>query len=124
MRARGVSRACGRDHHSALLPDAPPSGFWNGPERFDPERFSPERSRDRHHWAYLPFSLGPRICIGNTFALVESTIILAMLLQRCDFDLLSADPPMNPGITLRLGGPVRLRLRWHDGRQRDEPRLG
>ena len=56
--------------------------FFPDPERFDPERFSPEREAQTPKYAYLPFGAGPRVCIGNVFALMESRIILATILQR------------------------------------------
>eukprot|EP00026_Physarum_polycephalum_P005903 Phypoly_transcript_05942.p1 GENE.Phypoly_transcript_05942~~Phypoly_transcript_05942.p1 ORF type:complete len:487 (-),score=65.26 Phypoly_transcript_05942:168-1628(-) len=56
--------------------------FWPDPDTFDPLRFSPERSEGRHPFAYLPFSLGRRNCIGNKFSLLEQKIFLAMALQR------------------------------------------
>jgi cytochrome P450 len=55
--------------------------FWSDPARFDPERFSPERSATRPKFVYLPFGAGPRQCIGNQFALIESQLILATLAQ-------------------------------------------
>lgn len=55
--------------------------FWENPEQFDPERFTPERSAGRPHFAYFPFGGGPRLCIGNTFALMEAHLILAMMAQ-------------------------------------------
>jgi cytochrome P450 len=89
--------------------------FWDAPDRFDPDRFSPERAKGRHHWAYYPFSMGPRMCIGNIFSLVEGQVVLAMLLQACDFELASHEPvPMIAHMTLRPGGPVDLKVRWHD----------
>jgi cytochrome P450 family 6 len=39
--------------------------YYDDPERFDPERFSEEAKSKRHHYVYLPFGEGPRICIGN-----------------------------------------------------------
>jgi cytochrome P450 len=56
--------------------------FWPDPDRFDPERFTPEAIKQRHRFAYFPFSAGPRVCIGNSFSLVEGTLILATVCQR------------------------------------------
>ncbi len=53
--------------------------LWPDPERFDPERFTAERVASRPRFAYLPFGAGPRQCIGNQFAIVEATLILAMV---------------------------------------------
>jgi cytochrome P450 len=61
--------------------------FWPEPLRFDPERFSPQAVAARHPFAYFPFSLGPRICIGMQFSLHEARLVLAMLLRR--FEMLS-----------------------------------
>jgi cytochrome P450 len=56
--------------------------LWPDPERFDPERFTPEETVRRHRFAYLPFGGGPRVCIGNGFAMTEAVAILATLAQR------------------------------------------
>ena len=56
--------------------------WWSDPERFRPERFSPENEREFPKLAYLPFSSGPRVCIGNSFAMVEAQLILATIAQR------------------------------------------
>ncbi len=56
--------------------------FWPDPERFEPDRFTPEQAAARPRYAYFPFLGGPRQCIGNTFALMEGTLILATLAQR------------------------------------------
>jgi cytochrome P450 len=62
--------------------------FWESPEQFDPERFTPERSIDRNRFAYIPFSIGPRQCIGSRFALLEASLILACVAQRYELRLL------------------------------------
>jgi len=56
--------------------------IWDNPERFDPDRFTAERSDGRPKYAYFPFAGGARQCIGNTFALQEMQIIVAMVMQR------------------------------------------
>jgi len=87
--------------------------FWDQPERFWPERFSPDGAKGRNTWCYFPFSLGPRMCIGNVFSLVESQIVLAMMLQKMDFEV-PPGPAVEPDaqITLRPTAPIPLRVRW------------
>jgi cytochrome P450 len=53
--------------------------FWMAPERFDPDRFGPEQDQSRHALAMLPFSAGPRKCIGESFARIEMQIHMAMI---------------------------------------------
>ena len=55
---------------------------WPEPERFDPQRFDPDTPHERPRFAYMPFGGGPHQCIGNTFALMEATLILATVAQR------------------------------------------
>jgi cytochrome P450 len=83
--------------------------FWAEPERFNPERFSPEQAAARHKYAYIPFSTGPRMCIGNTFALIEATLVLATVAQR--FRPRMADgvlPQPMPLVTLRPRGGMPM----------------
>lgn len=61
---------------------------WDNPEIFDPERFTPERMAGQHPFAYVPFSAGPRKCVGDEFALLEGPLIMAMILQRYNINLL------------------------------------
>ena len=85
--------------------------LWDDPERFDPERFSPERSEQRHRYAYLPFSAGPRVCIGAGFAMMEGVLILATLAQRFRLRFLAGEPLEPRGlITLRAWPRMRMRL--------------
>ncbi|KAG2226154.1 hypothetical protein INT45_003299 [Circinella minor] len=55
------------------------------PEKFDPERFTPEEEQKRSRFAWLPFSTGPRSCIGMAFALQEAKVVMAMFLHRFKF---------------------------------------
>ncbi|XP_023288981.1 cytochrome P450 9e2 [Orussus abietinus] len=59
--------------------------FFPDPDKFDPERFLGEdRINTANSNVYLPFGLGPRMCIGNRFALLESKVVLFHLLARCN----------------------------------------
>jgi cytochrome P450 len=56
-------------------------GIWPDPEAFDPDRFTPERSSGRPRFSWYPFLGGPHQCIGQEFAMMEATLIVAMLVQ-------------------------------------------
>ncbi len=88
--------------------------FWENPEGFDPERFAEGASKERPTLAYYPFGAGPRKCIGDTFALVEATLVLATLLREFEPELLPGMVPVaEPVITLRPrdGLPMKIRAR-------------
>ncbi len=87
---------------------------WPDPEKFDPERFTPEREEGRHRQAFIPFSAGPRTCIGNHFALMEGPMVLATMLRHMDLSLANDEPVVpEPKTTLRPRGgvPMRVKLR-------------
>lgn len=85
--------------------------YYDAPDAFRPERFSPEGEAAIPRYAYLPFGGGPRVCIGNTFALVEARLILATMAQRFHLTLAPGqDIQPEQLITLRPGAPILMRL--------------
>ena len=61
--------------------------FWHNPEAFDPERFTPAEVAKRPRYAYYPFGAGPRICLGQHFALLEAVLALATVAHRFELQL-------------------------------------
>lgn len=84
---------------------------WPSPDTFDPERFQPEAEAKRLRQSFAAFGGGPRICIGNHFALLESQLVLACIFAQCDFELCGEVVP-DPAATLRPRSvPVVVRRR-------------
>ncbi len=83
--------------------------LWPDPLRFDPLRFEPARKAARHRFAYFPFGGGPRVCIGDGFAWLAGTLLLATLAQRWRFELVPGQQvsPL-PRVTLRLRHGLQL----------------
>jgi cytochrome P450 len=76
--------------------------FWERPAEFDPERFTPAPSPNRPRYAYFPFGGGPRRCIGESFALMEAQLIVAMVAQAYRLHLVPGHPvEPQPLLTLR-----------------------
>lgn len=84
------------------------------PERFDPDRWTPAFEKQLPRFAYLPFGGGPRTCIGERFAQMESLLVLAAIVRDWDFAY-AGDRPPRPQVSLTLkpagGLPMRLRRR-------------
>ncbi|MEZ4662241.1 MAG: cytochrome P450 [Caldilineaceae bacterium] len=81
------------------------------PDEFQPERFTPAMEEALPRYAYMPFGGGPRVCIGNSFAMMEAQLVLATVAQRYELQLaLSARVATQPMITLtaKYGLPMQI----------------
>jgi cytochrome P450 len=89
--------------------------FWGKPDHYIPERFLPENAQFRVRHAYLPFSVGPRICAGAAFGQTEAILCLATLAQRVRLRLApgtAVEPVCR--LTLRPGDDLRMLLYSRD----------
>ncbi len=85
--------------------------LWPDPDRFDPERFNADNEPHIPRYAYLPFGGGPRVCIGNSFAMMEARLILATVARRYRLSLAPGQvvEPL-PLITLNPKGGLPMTL--------------
>lgn len=85
--------------------------LWDKPDEFNPDRFACNDARESIKNAYLPFGLGPRVCIGASFALQEATLILATLIKHFRFEALANVQPKPVGrLTIRSDNGIQLRV--------------
>ncbi|MBV9257628.1 MAG: cytochrome P450 [Ktedonobacteraceae bacterium] len=88
------------------------AGYFSDPETFDPERFAPENEKKLPRLAYMPFGAGPRICIGNHFAMMEGHLLLATFAQRVIFELMPGQHVIpDPGKTVTIRPRHHLMMR-------------
>ncbi len=91
-------------HHNPKL--------WEEPTAFKPERFTKEEKKKRIPYSYFPFGGGPRLCIGNNFAMMEMQLVLAKMAMAYDFELAPGHKVKQlPLVTLRPQNGIRLRIR-------------
>lgn len=82
--------------------------LWAEPEQFNPDRFLATESR---RYTFMPFGAGERICIGNHFAMLESQLLLAMMIQAYDFELIDqTEPDIEMVISVRPKGGLPIRI--------------
>ncbi|HTD53077.1 MAG TPA: cytochrome P450 [Thermoanaerobaculia bacterium] len=84
--------------------------WFEEPDRFRPERWLDGSAARLPKYVFLPFGGGPRVCIGERFAMMETVLVLATLLRRFRLEPAGQDPLPFPSITLRPDRPVFLRV--------------
>ena len=85
--------------------------LWERPDAFDPDRYADDRSRESLRQAYLPFGMGPRVCMGAAFALQEAALILSSLVREFRLEAVDGHVPAPVGrLTVRPANGVRLKL--------------
>lgn len=85
--------------------------LWKQPNAFDPDRYIGEQSRDSLRNAYLPFGMGPRVCMGAAFALQEAVLILSSISRHYRLQPVPGHVPQPVGrLTIRSANGVRLTL--------------
>jgi cytochrome P450 len=83
--------------------------YWERPESFQPERFIKTSEKLRTPFTYLPFGGGPRVCIGNQYAMLQILMILSDLLRRYDFQLVPGQTiEARPMVILRPSHGIRM----------------
>ena len=87
--------------------------FYPDPYVFDPDRFSEENVKDRHPLAFIPFSAGPRNCIGQVLAMNELRLTLSGVLMRFQLtvDPSLPEPLFNDAIVMRAKNGINLLIK-------------
>jgi cytochrome P450 len=86
--------------------------LWSKPDHFDPNRFLGHARESIDRFAYLPFGVGPRICIGATFAMQEASIVVATIMRHFTFELVHGYAPWPvQKVTLRPRGGLPMIVR-------------
>lgn len=97
------------------------NSFWySDPEKFLPERFLPENSIGRHTYAFVPFSAGPRNCIGQKYAMMQEKGVLATILKKYEITALDSWGDVIPSVEFVLTpkSPIRIKFKSRKGVKR------
>jgi len=83
--------------------------YWNEPDAYLPERFAPEQVKARHRFVHIPFSAGPRRCIGDFFGIVEMQMHLGIMVRHFRLECVDAQHPgLEPAINLRAKSSISM----------------
>ena len=85
--------------------------YWDEPEQFDPERFDPAAIKQRHKFCFIPFSAGPRRCIGDFFGIVESQLHFGLMARHFRMEFVNDNSvELAPEVNLRTKYPINMRI--------------
>jgi cytochrome P450 len=85
--------------------------LWERPDEFDPDRFDSTAGKESSKCAYIPFSAGPRVCVGMAFATQEALLILSSIVRRYKIEPVKSHEPRPVGrVTVRSDNGIRVRL--------------
>lgn len=86
--------------------------LWERPDEFDPDRFETPEGKESTKCAYIPFSAGPRVCIGQAFAIQEAVLVLATVVRRYRIEPATEHVPETVGrVTVRSDNGIRVRFK-------------
>ena len=83
--------------------------FWVAPDTFNPDRFNTEHKKEHSGW-YFPFGAGPRMCIGNNFAMYEMILAVSEIVKQFHLSLRNEEIDIKPLITMR---PENIYLKFN-----------
>ncbi|KAF5302921.1 hypothetical protein FQA39_LY02101 [Lamprigera yunnana] len=88
------------------------SDIYPNPDQFDPDNFLPDRSANRHYYAFIPFSAGPRSCVGRKYAMLKLKILLSTIMRnfRIKSDLTEKDFKLQGDIILKRAEGFKIRM--------------
>ncbi|XP_046432818.1 cytochrome P450 4g15-like [Neodiprion fabricii] len=96
--------------------------IYPNPEQFNPDNFLPENMQQRHYYGFIPFSAGPRSCVGRKYAMLKLKVLLSTVLRH--YKILSDVPVKEfhlvPDIILKRADGFRIRIEPRNARVRSE----
>ncbi|MEM7438454.1 MAG: cytochrome P450 [Pseudomonadota bacterium] len=85
--------------------------FWEDPDVFDPDRWGRDETKEAARQCYIPFSSGPRVCTGASFAMVEGVLSLAMMVDAFKFSIVPDKVPVPQAhLTVRAKDGIYLKV--------------
>ena len=86
--------------------------IYPNPDVFNPDNFLPENTANRHYYAFVPFSAGPRSCVGRKYAMLKLKIVLSTILRnfRVRSDVKESDFRLQADIILKRADGFKVKL--------------